>query len=136
MEKFSEDINNIIFTVEKMPNTEIRYRVKIDENTIYSITKSGEYPAWQNSHYHKNCKEIYYVQKGKMKIITKEKEFVYCRLLSKGDKIVIDENISHNVFLYKDTEICVLKYGNILNSNWYSDKLLDSICKEINDRNI
>ena len=99
MEKFSEDINNIIFTVEKMPNTEIRYRVKIDENTIYSITKSGEYPAWQNSHYHKNCKEIYYVQKGKMKIITKEKEFVYCRLLSKGDKIVIDENISHNVFL-------------------------------------
>ena len=129
MEKFSEDINNIIFTVEKMPNTEIRYRVKIDENTIYSITKSGEYPAWQNSHYHKNCKEIYYVQKGKMKIITKEKEFVYCRLLSKGDKIVIDENISHNVFLYKDTEICVLKYGNILNSNWYSDKLLDSICK-------
>lgn len=131
MEKFSEDINNIIFTVEKMPNTEIRYRVKIDENTIYSITKSGEYPAWQNSHYHKNCKEIYYVQKGKMKIITKEKEFVYCRLLSKGDKIVIDENISHNVFLYKDTEICVLKYGNILNSNWYSDKLLDSICKSI-----
>ena len=56
---------------------------------------------------------------------------MYCRLLSKGDKIVIDENISHNVFLYKDTEICVLKYGNILNSNWYSDKLLDSICKSI-----
>ena len=131
MEKFSEDINNIIFTVEKMPNTEIRYRVKIDENTIYSITKSGEYPAWQNSHYHKNCKEIYYVQKGKMKIITKEKEFVYCRLLNKGDKIVVDEEISHNIFLYKDTEICVLKYGNILNSNWYSDKLLDSICKSI-----
>lgn len=131
MEKFLDEINNVNFTVEKMPNTEIRYRFKIDENTIYSITRSGEYPAWQNSHYHKNCKEIYYVQKGKMKIITKEKDFVYCRLLSKGDKIVIDENISHNVFLYKDTEICVLKYGNILNSNWYSDKKLDNICKSI-----
>lgn len=136
MEKFFKGLNNVIYTVEKMPNTEIRYRFKIDENTIYSITKSGEYPAWQNSHYHKECKEIYYVQKGNMKIITKEKDFVYCRLLNKGDKIVVDEEISHNIFLYKDTEICVLKYGNVLNTNWYSDTNLDKICKEINDRNI
>ena len=61
---------------------------------------------------------------------------MYCRLLNKGDKIVVDEEISHNIFLYKDTEICVLKYGNVLNTNWYSDTNLDKICKEINDRNI
>lgn len=123
--------NNLNFTVEKMPNTEIRFRLKIDENTIYSITKSGEKLAWQKSHYHKNCKEIYYVQKGKMKIITKEKDFVFCRILNKGDKIVVNEDVSHNVFLYEDTQICVLKYGNVSNNNWYSDNQLDSICKSI-----
>lgn len=38
--------NNILFSVEKMPNTELRYRFKIDDNTIYSVTKSGENFEW------------------------------------------------------------------------------------------
>ena len=99
MEKILEDSfkqkllsKNILVSVEKMPNTEIRYKVKIDKNVIYSITQSGEIPSWQNSHFHKNCNEVYYVQKGKMLIVSKKNKKIYKNILNVGEKINISEN--------------------------------------------
>lgn len=69
--------NNVLFSVEKMPNTELRYRFKIDDNTIYSVTKSGENYEWQNSHYHKLCNEVYVVQSGKIIMVTKKDKCVF-----------------------------------------------------------
>ena len=123
--------NNVLFSVEKMPNTELRYRFKIDDNTIYSVTKSGENFEWQNSHYHKFCNEVYVVQSGKIIMVTKKDKCVIKKVAKTGDVIAVGQNEPHNLFLSKDAQICVLKYGNIKSDDWYSDKSLDEFCKSI-----
>lgn len=123
--------NNVLFSVEKMPNTELRYRFKIDDNTIYSVTKSGENYEWQNSHFHKFCNEVYVVQSGKIIMVTKKGKCIYKKVAKTGDVISVGPNEAHNVFLSKDTQICVLKYGNIKSNDWYSDASLDEFCKKI-----
>lgn len=125
------DENNILMSIEKMPNTEIRYRLKIDENTLYSITKSGEKLSWQNSHYHKYCNELYLVQKGKLIMITKNENDVLSKVIESGEVMIVQPNVSHNLYMFKDTEVCVLKYGNVKQDDWYSDEKLDNICKDI-----
>ena len=127
--------NNISMSIEKMPNTETRYRIKIDNNTLYSITKSGEKLSWQNSHYHKDCNELYLVQEGKILIVIQDKEKISKKILIKGQMIDIKPNISHNVYMFEDTETCVLKYGDVKPNDWHSDKNLDNICKEIDVEN-
>lgn len=124
--------NNISMSIEKMPNTETRYRIKIDNNTLYSITKSGEKLSWQNSHYHKECNELYLVQKGKALIIMQENEKISKKIIKEGEMITIKPNISHNIYMFEDTQTCVLKYGDVKQNDWYSDEKLDNICKEIN----
>lgn len=130
------DENNILMSIEKMPNTEIRYRLKIDDNTLYSVTKSGEELAWQNSHYHKNCNELYLVQKGRILVVMQEKEKILKKIIEEGEMVVIKPNVSHNIYMFEDTETCVLKYGNVKQNDWYSDESLDSICKKIDIENI
>lgn len=123
--------NNISMSIEKMPNTEIRYRLKIDENTLYSITKSGDKLSWQNSHYHKYCNELYIVQKGKLVMITKDNNKICSKVMKRGEIINIQPNVSHNLYMIEDTEICVLKYGDIKPDDWYCDKSLDNICRKM-----
>lgn len=128
--------NNILMSIEKMPNTETRYRIKIDDNTLYSITKSGEELAWQNSHYHTNCNELYLVQKGKVLIVMQEAEKITKKIIETGEMIAIKPNISHNIYMFENTETCVLKYGDVKQNDWHPDKILDSVCKNIDIENI
>ncbi len=127
--------NKVLFSVEKMPNTELRYRFKIDEDTIYSITKSGDKLQWQNSHFHKLCNEVYVVQSGKILMVTKIDDKISKKIAKEGEVILIKKNVAHNLFLDKGTEICVLKYGKIEGDDWYSDKKLDEMCGNIDMKN-
>lgn len=128
--------NNILMSVEKMPNTETRYRIKLDDDTLYSITKSGEKLSWQNSHYHKNCNELYLVQKGKVLIVIKEKDKIFHKVLNESQMLVIKPNIPHNIYMFEDAETCVLKYGDVKEKDWYPDEDLDNVCKSIDIENI
>ena len=123
--------NNILISIEKMPNTELRYRLKIDDNTLYSVTKSGDNLSWQNSHYHKCCNELYIVQKGKILIVLKEKDEIFNKVLIESQMLVVKPNIPHNIYMYEDTQFCVLKYGDVKEKDWYADEELDEFCKKI-----
>ena len=128
--------NNILVSVEKMPNTETRYRLKIDENTLYSITKSGDNISWQNSHYHKYCNELYLVQKGRVLIVIQDEKEISKKILEEGQMIEIKPNVPHNIYMFENTETCVLKYGDVKQNDWYPDENLDNICKKIDIQNI
>lgn len=127
--------NNINISIEKMSNSETRYRLQIDDNTLYSITKSGDKLSWQNAHYHKFCNELYIVQKGKVLMVTKDKEKVSSKIIKKDEVMIIPPNVSHNLFMFENAQACVLKYGDIKSEDWNEDKTLDQICKKIKPNN-
>lgn len=123
--------NKILVSLENMKNTETRCRVKFEELLLCNITKSGKILSWQNSHFHKNCKELYLVKQGKMLLVTNENGNISRVVLSEGEISIIKRNVSHNVYLYEDTVICTLKYGGDEKEDWYEDNRLDEMCKGV-----
>ena len=61
-----------------------------------------------------------------------ENEKISKKIIKEGEMITIKPNISHNIYMFEDTQTCVLKYGDVKQNDWYSDEQLDNICKEIN----
>lgn len=122
--------NNIHIENEKMPNGENRFRVRWKDNSGVNITNSGNTPNWQNAHYHKSCKELYVVQKGKIIMALIENGEVQYKVLEQGDSIVIGPLTSHNVYMYKNSMTYVIKFDNISENDWFYDEKLDKISKE------
>lgn len=121
---------NIIIENEAMPNGETRFRVKWQDLSGVNITTSGENPGWQNAHYHKAAKEVYIVQKGKILFAKEDNGKVSFEIHSKGDIIIIEPYVKHNVYMFKDTMTYVIKCGQTEENDWYEAKELDKVSKE------
>jgi mannose-6-phosphate isomerase-like protein (cupin superfamily) len=121
---------NILIENESMPNGETRFRVKWQDFSGVNITTSSENPNWQNAHYHKVAKEVYIVQKGKILIAIEKEGKVTFDELQKGDIIVIEPLVKHNVYMFEDTMTYVVKCGQTVENDWYGAEELDKISKE------
>lgn len=122
--------NNINIENEQMPNGEKRFRVRWSDLSGVNITNSSDESNWQNAHYHKTCKELYVVQKGKILLATLKNKEVEYKELKKGDVIVIEPLISHNIYMFKNSMTYVIKFGEISEDDWYYDEELDKISKK------
>lgn len=121
--------NNIHIENELMPNGEKRFRIKWSDMSGVNITNSSNSPNWQNAHYHKSCKELYVVQKGKIIIALLKNDNVEYKELKSGETITIDPLISHNVYMFENSMTYVIKFGEISENDWYADEKLDKISK-------
>ena len=112
-----------------MDNGERRYRLICDkDNTSYIRTESVN-GGLQISHYHKLCKEMYILQKGKTIIYEYIDNKVNEIELLPGDNYLILPNIPHNVYMYPSSVMHTIKYGNCDNNDWYEFKKLDELLK-------
>lgn len=126
--KFLEK-NNIHIENEQMSNGETRFRIKWNDMSGVNITNSSNTPNWQNAHFHKSCKELYVVQKGEILIALRINGKVEYKKLKKGETILIEPLIIHNVYMFKDSMTYVIKFGDIIEHDWFPDEELDRISK-------
>lgn len=120
---------NIAIENEQMPNGETRFRVRWSDYSGVNITNSSDTPSWQNAHYHKVCKELYVVQKGKILIALDNDDKVDYKELQKGELFLIEPFIKHNVYMFSDTMTYVLKFGDVVRDDWFYAEKLDEISK-------
>lgn len=118
-----------------MPNGENRFRIKMKDNSGVNITDSAKEPAWQNAHYHMTSKEFYSVQRGYIIMAIRENKKTNYKKMYKGDSIVIEPNIEHNVYMGENSRTIVVKYGDINKNDWYEAKELDLESKKYEDVN-
>ena len=115
-----------------MSNGETRFRVKWNDFSGVNITNSLDITNWQNAHYHKLCKELYLVQKGKILVALCKSENIEYKELNKGDIMLIEPFTSHNVYMFSNTMTYVVKFGDVIENDWFHDEELDKISKEYN----
>ena len=119
-----------------MDNGEKRFRLIGEDGSSYIRTESTLNSGWQNSHYHTTIKELYLVQKGTVIFV----ELINNKLTIK--KYIEDEfffskpMISHNIYMFPNTILHTIKFGNCSKSDWMENKELDEIIKKIDINNI
>lgn len=113
-------IKSDIIEKEDMPNGERRIRLKLNNNSVFSMTQTQDTSGWQNAHYHINATETYIMQKGKIKIVKIENGKIKTYNLKSGDIFKISPKIEHNVFVEKNTTFYVFKKSNqSLEGDWF-----------------
>lgn len=119
------DKKEISIESEDMPSGENRFRIKMNDNSAVNITNNEKKPSWQNAHYHKTSKEFYCVQSGYIIMAIRKNEKTDYKRMYKGDSIVIEPNIEHNVYMGKNSKTIVVKFGYIDKNDWYEAKELN-----------
>ena len=127
-EEFLKD-KNIQIEDEIMENGEEGFRIKLPENYGINVTNASKIPSWQNAHFHKYCKEVYIVLNGKILIATRTNGIINYSTLNKGDEIVIEPNVEHNVYMFEESKTVVVKYGNAKENDWNEAPELDALTK-------
>ena len=128
--------NNIMIEQEKMENGEKRFRLKYLDESGVSITTNESKAYWQNAHYHKYGNELYVIQKGKVIIAIQEEKEIKYKILKQSDSIELNKGIKHNLFLFPNSVIYNIKFGEIIPNDWNQAKWLDEQCRKLNIKNI
>jgi hypothetical protein len=66
----AERQHGIVANHTRMPNGELRFRLNASDGTGYVRTESVPGGNWQISHYHRELRETYIVQKGWMILVS------------------------------------------------------------------
>lgn len=135
-EKASTD-HGITTFHNRMPNGELRFRLKKADGTAYIRTEADSTGGWQESHYHKFVQETYIVQKGWIAFAQYEnKEFTIKRFVE-GQSFTTKPHIIHNVYMPKRAVIHTVKHGNGRGDdrNTEGTEFFDKICKSISNEN-
>jgi len=113
-----------------MENGEKRFRqLCTKDNTAYIRTEGVDVGYWQKSHYHSSSNEVYIVQKGKMIFVQYINDKLEAKVLLENDICKTKHNIPHNIYMYPNTVLHTVKYGNIKESDWIPFEKLDDILK-------
>lgn len=121
---------------EKMPNGELRFRLLSSDGSSYIRTESGDMVEWQNSHYHRQVKEMYIVQKGWMAFAEYIDNKLCLKLYYPGDFVISQPNIKHNVYLSPNSVIHTIKFGDTSSSDWNAASDFDEITKSLTKEDI
>lgn len=96
----------------KMPNGELRFRLKKDDGTAYIRTESSLKSGWQNSHYHNRVKETYIVQKGWIGYVELIDEVMCFKTYTKGQIFTTRQGIIHDIYMTRNAVIYTVKHGD------------------------
>lgn len=116
---------------EKMPNGELRFRLKSSDGSAYIRTESSESSGWQNSHYHHGIQETYIVQQGWMVLAEWIDNAVVFTKFTESQITTTKPMVPHNVYLPASTVIHTVKHGSTSKSDWHSFEELDRLTKNI-----
>jgi hypothetical protein len=121
----------------EMLNGEFRFRLKHRDGTAYSRTEAAENSGWQNSHFHRSIRETYIVQRGRMALAELVDGTLKMRIFGPGEICTTEPNISHNVYLYRDSVIHTVKHGEGGSTvDWQANPSLDERTAPLNEADI
>jgi hypothetical protein len=121
----------------QMPNGELRFRLKHSDGTAYSRTEATENSGWQNSHFHRSIRETYIVQRGRMALAELVDGTLKMRVFERSEICTTEPNISHNVYLYRDSVIHTVKHGEGGNAaDWQANPSLDELTAHLDETDI
>lgn len=113
-----------------MENGEKRFRqICLKDKTAYIRAEGGNVGYWQNSHYHKSIIEVYIVQKGMILLAQYIEGNTKINRVEKGKIFNVEPNVPHNVYMYPNTVLHTVKYGEVEEYDWQEFKELDNILK-------
>jgi hypothetical protein len=109
-----DDENEYGITVEhsKMPNGELRFRLKKNDGTAYIRTEASSKGAWQEGHYHNQVLETYIVQNGWIGYAEWVGNKPLFKIYEKDQKFTTTPFIIHNIYMPGDSVIHTVKHGN------------------------
>lgn len=114
----------------QMDNGEKRFRLSTQFGSSYILTLSPDKAAWQNSHYHKEKREFYIVEKGWILMAMLDDEGVIIKKISEDESIMMPLGVKHNVFISENTILHTVKYGTE-ETDWNPSPELDELVKDI-----
>jgi hypothetical protein len=121
----------------EMPNGELRFRLRHDDGTAYSRTEAAGNGGWQKSHHHRNVRETYITQRGRMALAELIDGALRMRVFGSNEICTTEPNIPHNVYLYPDAVIHTVKHGDAGSAtDWHSDPSLDEKTLHLNEADI
>lgn len=111
-----------------MDNGEKRFRqICSKDKTAYIRTEGCEKGYWQKSHYHKSIRELYIVQKGTILFAQYINNKVEISKISENDICKTEPNIPHNIYMYPNTILHTVKYGEVKEYDWNAFEQLDNM---------
>lgn len=134
--KQKESKERIRIEQEKMEHEETRFRLKYLDESGVSITTNANQAYWQKAHYHKFGNELYAIQKGKIIMAIQKEKTIEYKVLRKSDSMILKQGIRHNLFLFPNTVMYNIKFGNIVPNDWNEAKWLNVKCREVNIKDI
>ena len=150
-EKMSDEeiIHQLNFKLsgERINKTEkIRINLNCPSGSSYHHTEKtySTSDKWENAHFHKGTKEIYFVEKGKILIATKGfLRSIKIHILNSGDAMIINEEQIHNAYAFENTIYKVIKNPTSFvnesipgKSDWFfAPEWFDKKVKKIDPRN-
>ena len=121
----------------EMPNGEFRFRLKHDDGTAYIRTEATDSGGWQKSHYHRSVRETYIVQRGRMALAELVEGALKIRIFGPNEICTTEPNVSHNVYMYRNSVIHTVKHGEAADSaDWHSNPLLDEKTAHLGESDI
>lgn len=115
----------------RMDNGESRFRLICDnDHSSYVRTEAAAEGGLQNSHFHKKLKEIYIVQKGKIDFFEYVGKKLMVKTLEEGEFAFTQANVPHNVYMYPNSVIHTVKFGESDSIDRYACEELDELIKE------
>lgn len=114
-----------------MDNGEKRFRqICLKDRTAYIRAEGGPIGYWQNSHYHKSIREIYIVQKGSILLAQYINGKIQINKIEKDGIFNVSPNVPHNIYMYPNTVLHTVKYGEVEEYDWQEFEKLDKILKK------
>ena len=121
----------------EMPSGERRFRLRHDDGTAYIRTEATDSGGWQKSHYHRSVRETYIVQRGKMALAELIEDALKIRIFGPNEICATEPNVSHNVYMYRNSVIHTVKHGEAGDSaDWHSNPLLDEKTAHLDESDI
>ena len=117
---------------ESMPNGELRFRLYGPDGNGYIRTVAGECGAWQNSHYHRQVRETYIVERGWMVLAEwdENQQDVALTRFDEGCVVTTSVGREHNVYLPTNAVIHTVKHGaKSAEPDWHPAEKLDRLTK-------
>lgn len=129
--------NGVSTEHSEMPNGELRFRLKHEDGTAYIRTEATDSGGWQKSHFHRNARETYIVQRGRMALAELVEGALRIRIFGPNDICTTEPNVSHNVYMYRNSVIHTVKHGDGGSAaDWHSNPLLDQKTAHLDETDI
>ena len=112
-----------------MENGEKRFRLIGNDGSSYIRTESSSNGGWQKSHYHTLIKELYLVQKGEIIFAQLINNKINIKKYIKNEFFISKPMIPHNIYMFPDSILHTIKYGDCLKSDWIPSQELDEMIK-------